>query len=91
MNERRLETTAERRARYLRLAREAKELASRSKTVQMREACLAMAQSWLALASDLDDAREDDTAWADTTLPPDVPQVLAETGPVSYEQSPHGD
>ncbi len=48
------ESPLERRARYLRLAGEAKELAAKSKTVQMREACLAMAQSWLALASDVD-------------------------------------
>jgi hypothetical protein len=59
MIERYQETTLERRARYLRLAREAKELAAKSKTLQMREACLAMAQSWLALATDLDSGRSE--------------------------------
>jgi hypothetical protein len=59
MAERYQETPHERRARYLRLAREAKELAAKSKTLQMREACLAMAQSWLALASELDGGRAD--------------------------------
>ena len=54
MIERFRESPLERRARYIRLAREAKELAAKSKTMQMREACLAMAQSWLALATDLD-------------------------------------
>ena len=62
MTERYQETPQERRARYLRLAREAKELAAKSKTLQMREACLAMAQSWLALASELDNGRALDAA-----------------------------
>jgi hypothetical protein len=53
------ETPQERRSRYLRLAREARELAAKSKTLQMREACLAMAQSWLALASELEAGRPD--------------------------------
>lgn len=71
MDERYGESPHERRTRYLRLAREAKELAAKSKTVQMREACLAMAQSWLALASDLDPCGVEPAAWAalDATQP----------------------
>ena len=55
----------ERRARYLKLAKEAKELAGRSRSLQMREACLGMAQSWLSLASDVtgaDDAFSNEPA-----------------------------
>jgi hypothetical protein len=52
------ESAQERRARYLRLSREAKELAGKSKTLSMREACLAMAQSWLTLASEIAPATE---------------------------------
>jgi hypothetical protein len=61
MNERFQESPLERRARYLRLAREAKELAVRSKTTQMREACLAMAQSWLGLAAEMDIGQTEST------------------------------
>ena len=73
MTERYQETPQERRARYLRLAREAKDLAAKSRTLQMREACLAMAQSWLALASELDNGRPLDVA-------PWVPSLDVATG-----------
>ena len=44
----------ERRRRYLRLAAEASRISRRFRRMEMREACLRMAQSWLALAGDLD-------------------------------------
>jgi hypothetical protein len=44
----------ERRRRYLRLAAEANRISRRFRRMEMREACLRMAQSWLSLAADLD-------------------------------------
>ena len=40
----------ERRARYMRMAREAKKLARSETDLKAREACLVMAGSWLQLA-----------------------------------------
>ena len=48
------ETVEEKRARYLRMAHEANKYASRSRRLEMREACLNMVQSWLGLARDSD-------------------------------------
>ena len=47
------ETLEQRRARYLRLAAEARENAARTKDRETKEAFLALAESWLALAQDI--------------------------------------
>jgi hypothetical protein len=89
MEERFRETPQERRARYLRMAREARELASRSRTIQMREACLVMTQSWLALAADLD-AIDESAGW--TGDPPNEIQAKGGDGwSISHEPLPRGD
>jgi hypothetical protein len=54
MNNRGPEGPEERRRRYLRLAAEASRISRRFRRMEMREACLRMAQSWLSLAGDLD-------------------------------------
>jgi hypothetical protein len=53
------ETPAQRRQRYLRMAAEAEKIGSKSRRLEMREACLQMVQSWLRLAGDTDIARRD--------------------------------
>ena len=47
------ETLEQRRARYLRLAAEARENAARTKDRETKEAYLALADSWLGLAQDV--------------------------------------
>jgi hypothetical protein len=47
------ETPAQRRARYLRLAAEAKASAERCRGADLRDAYLALARSWVLLAQDI--------------------------------------
>jgi hypothetical protein len=50
MKKRSSETSEERVARYIRLAGEARDLASRTRQLDRREECLSVAESWLAMA-----------------------------------------
>jgi hypothetical protein len=48
------ETPRQRRARYLRLAADAEAMASQCRGTDLRDAYLALARSWTALANDID-------------------------------------
>ena len=50
-----VETSEERVARYIRQAAGARDLASKSQPLETKEACLSMAESWLAMALDAEE------------------------------------